>query len=277
MSRGLDDKLQVRCGGDEKEEWRAAAEHEDVSLSEFVRVACDLLTDEHRDEIPDELTDAAERDRMARLQERDTQDAGLRQQTKSFVKSIHGSGWTAYEVEHALRRRYRQAELLPDELRPEAVVEYIDCLLVLLQVYDDDKDDDRTAELAQEGNNMPMSLYGAIDRLDAQYPDEHEDFVHELLRYVDMDEDELQQIDGVLHNGTLPEHMLQPDDEDGDDDDRLPTTELRSATLVSWDRLRGKLSDEQLRQVAFVRERANGEVDELQQALQPEYQGRYSL
>jgi hypothetical protein len=141
-------------------------------------------------------------------------------------------------VQHALRRRYRRAELLPDELQPEAVVEYIDCLQALLLVYDEhdvDVDNRKTWQYS-----VPSKLSVAVKRLDCCYPDEHTDFVQAVLRRADVPDDELQQIDDAVRNGLVQDVL---GDDDGDDEQEVDDDMRISKGGDSFDSMQAQEGD----------------------------------
>jgi hypothetical protein len=201
---------------------------DDVDRSTYLRRAIDRLIDEDEDEIADDVLDRARRERFDRIVDEDVAAATFRKRTRNLAKSLSGSDLTASEIEYGFRHKYDEARHLPDELRPDDVVEYIDCLLVLVRLF--------------ETSDTHRDLFAAFDKIDAAYPEDHVDEARDMILDVGIPEDDVDRLDEATRNGILePVRIaLEGDEDDADDED-----EARATVGGSRDRSRRDDEDDQ--------------------------------
>jgi len=208
---GYDDELRFRISSEEKRALDAVIEEE--TLSDLGRAAVSQFVDQNADEIDDDVLREARRKRADREGDKFVDRATFRKRVMNLGKSMHGSGLTAYEIEDAFQKMWDQADHLPDKLKPEAVKEYIDCLLALVRVYDEL---DTNATAGTDG--VPNKYNFAVDVVNSEYPDAHKDKTREIIRRAPTDDELLSELDEATRNGLLDPLEWGEDDEDVPDD-----------------------------------------------------------
>lgn len=228
-----DERVTFRCTSGEKRAFKDAADERDVALSTLARETLHEVVNDERDVLDDDVVAAAERDRLDRRVDEDMAAAGIRTRTASFAREAHERGdMTTREVYYSVRKRWDMAEELPDFLRPKAVVEYLDAVIVLLHVYEETHSEHReSAEPCMDAaENPPLTLDAALNVLSNHYPDTHTEWTRSVVSvildavedYDDVPDDlNLERAAECTRNGVLDDvDVLELDDaQDIDDED----------------------------------------------------------